>query len=130
MFKLPVRTWILNAAAVFSGQHGAGLLPDPAPPVCRVGLDLGQEAAGEGFVAVPGGKVWYRIMGSGTHTPLLMLHNDFVAPSINIDNLDPGAEGYPIARQRIDNAGLQTVMSNSFGFGGTNACLLFSRYDH
>jgi len=61
---------------------------------------------------------------------LLMLHNDFVAPSINIDNLDPGAEGYPIARQRIDKAGLQTVMSNSFGFGGTNACLLFSRYDH
>jgi 3-oxoacyl-[acyl-carrier-protein] synthase-1 len=61
---------------------------------------------------------------------LLMLHNDFVAPSVNIDNLDPGAEGYPIARQRIDKAGLQTVMSNSFGFGGTNACLLFSRYDH
>ena len=44
--------------------------------------------------------------------------------------LDPGAEGYPIARQRIDKAGLQTVMSNSFGFGGTNACLVFSRYDH
>ena len=61
---------------------------------------------------------------------LLMLHNDFVAPSVNIDNLDPGAEGYPIARQRIDKAGLQTVMSNSFGFGGTNACLLFSRYDN
>jgi 3-oxoacyl-[acyl-carrier-protein] synthase-1 len=53
-----------------------------------------------------------------------------VAPSINIENLDPGAEGYPIARQRIDNAGLHTVMSNSFGFGGTNACLLFSRYDN
>ena len=61
---------------------------------------------------------------------LLMLQHDFVAPSINIDNLDPGAEGYPIARQRVDKAGLQTVMSNSFGFGGTNACLLFSRYDH
>ncbi len=61
---------------------------------------------------------------------LLMLKNDFVAPSINIENLDPGAEGYPIARQRIDNAGLHTVMSNSFGFGGTNACLLFSRYDN
>jgi len=61
---------------------------------------------------------------------LLMLKNDFVAPSINIENLDPGAEGYPIARTRIDNAGLHTVMSNSFGFGGTNACLLFSRYDN
>jgi 3-oxoacyl-[acyl-carrier-protein] synthase-1 len=61
---------------------------------------------------------------------LLMLKEDFVAASANIENLDPGAEGYPIARQRIDNAGLQAVMSNSFGFGGTNACLLFSRYDH
>jgi 3-oxoacyl-[acyl-carrier-protein] synthase-1 len=60
---------------------------------------------------------------------LLMMKHDFVAPSINVENLDPGAEGYPIARQRIDNAGLQTVMSNSFGFGGTNACLVFSRYD-
>ncbi len=61
---------------------------------------------------------------------LLMLKNDFVAASANIENLDPGAEGYPIARRRIDNAGLETVLSNSFGFGGTNACLLFTRYDH
>jgi 3-oxoacyl-[acyl-carrier-protein] synthase-1 len=61
---------------------------------------------------------------------LLMLKNDFVAASANIENLDPGAANYPIARQRIDNAGLQTVLSNSFGFGGTNACLLFSRHDH
>jgi 3-oxoacyl-[acyl-carrier-protein] synthase-1 len=61
---------------------------------------------------------------------LLMMKDDFVAASANIENLDPGAEGYPVARQRIDRAGLQTVMSNSFGFGGTNACLLFSRYDH
>ena len=60
---------------------------------------------------------------------LLMMKDDFIAASANIENLDPGAEGYPIARQRIDNAGLQTVMSNSFGFGGTNACLLFTRYD-
>jgi 3-oxoacyl-[acyl-carrier-protein] synthase I len=61
---------------------------------------------------------------------LLMLKDDFVAASANIEHLDPSAEGYPIARERIDKAGLQTVMSNSFGFGGTNACLLFSRYDH
>jgi 3-oxoacyl-[acyl-carrier-protein] synthase-1 len=61
---------------------------------------------------------------------LLMMKDDFIAASANIENLDPGAEGYPIARERIDKAGLQTVMSNSFGFGGTNACLLFSRYNH
>jgi 3-oxoacyl-[acyl-carrier-protein] synthase-1 len=61
---------------------------------------------------------------------LLMLEQDFIAASANIETLDPAAGDYPIARQRIDRAGLQTVMSNSFGFGGTNACLLFSRYDH
>src|SRR5258708_6964379 len=61
---------------------------------------------------------------------LLMLKEDFVAASANIENLDPGAAGYPIARQRIDKAGLQTVMSNSFGFGGPNASLLFSPYYH
>ena len=61
---------------------------------------------------------------------LLMMQSGFICESANIENLDPGAEGYPIARHRIDKAGLQTVMSNSFGFGGTNACLLFSRYDH
>ena len=60
---------------------------------------------------------------------ILMMQHRFLCESANIENLDPGAEGYPIARQRIDNAGLHTVMSNSFGFGGTNACLLFSRYD-
>ncbi len=58
---------------------------------------------------------------------LLMLRDDFVGASANIENLDPGAEGFPIPRQRIDNAGLETVMSNSFGFGGTNAVLVFQR---
>jgi 3-oxoacyl-[acyl-carrier-protein] synthase-1 len=60
---------------------------------------------------------------------LLMLRDDFVAASANIENLDPGAEGFPIARQRIDKAGLETVMSNSFGFGGTNAVLVFQRVE-
>ena len=58
---------------------------------------------------------------------LLMLEHDFVCKSANIRNLDPDAEGMPIALERIDNAGLNTVMSNSFGFGGTNATLVFSR---
>ncbi|PWV58867.1 beta-ketoacyl-ACP synthase I [Plasticicumulans acidivorans] len=59
---------------------------------------------------------------------LLMLQNDFVAASANIFTLDPEAEGLPIARNRIDNAGLTTVMSNSFGFGGTNATLVLRKY--
>ncbi|MDO9461831.1 MAG: beta-ketoacyl-ACP synthase I, partial [Alphaproteobacteria bacterium] len=58
---------------------------------------------------------------------LLMLNNDFVCVSANIEQLDPRAEGMPIVRERVDNAGLNTVLSNSFGFGGTNACLAFSR---
>ena len=58
---------------------------------------------------------------------LLMLQHDFACASANIEVLDPGAAGMPIVRERIDNAGLNTVMSNSFGFGGTNACLVFRR---
>ncbi len=60
---------------------------------------------------------------------LLMMEHDFIAASANIDNLDPEAEGMPIIRERKDNAGLKTVMSNSFGFGGTNASLVFEKMD-
>ena len=58
---------------------------------------------------------------------LLMQREGFIAASANIDNLDPGAEGMPIARQRQDNVDLQRVMSNSFGFGGTNASLVLQK---
>lgn len=57
---------------------------------------------------------------------LLMLNNGFICESANIEELDPAAEGYPIARERIDRP-LETVMSNSFGFGGTNCTLVFSK---
>ena len=58
---------------------------------------------------------------------LLMLQQDFICESANIEELDPAADGIPVARKRIDNPGLQTVLSNSFGFGGTNATLVFSK---
>lgn len=60
---------------------------------------------------------------------LLMLENNFIASSLNITDLDSAAAKTPIAFNRIDNAGLHTIMSNSFGFGGTNATLLFQKTD-
>lgn len=59
---------------------------------------------------------------------LLMLRDDFIAASANIDELDPEAVGMAIALELKENAGLERVMSNSFGFGGTNASLVFQRY--
>lgn len=59
---------------------------------------------------------------------LLMMQGDFIAPSINITELDAAVAEMPIVRERIDHAGLQRIMSNSFGFGGTNATLVVQRY--
>ena len=60
---------------------------------------------------------------------LLMMQNDFIAASANVEQLDPDAEGYPIVTQVEQNVRLNTVMSNSFGFGGTNCSLVFSRHN-
>ena len=60
---------------------------------------------------------------------LLMMEENFLSASANITQLDPGAEGIPIVRERQDNVTLNTIMSNSFGFGGTNATLIFQRYN-
>ena len=58
---------------------------------------------------------------------LLMLDNDFICASANVENLDPEMCEAPIVTRRLDNAGLNTIMSNSFGFGGTNAVLIFQK---
>lgn len=58
---------------------------------------------------------------------LLMMENNFIAASANIETLDPAAEGLNIVRNTIENVKIETALSNSFGFGGTNATLTFSR---
>jgi len=59
---------------------------------------------------------------------LLMMEASFLCPSAHITELDPAATDFPILRERVDNANLNCVMSNSFGFGGTNASLVFAKY--
>jgi 3-oxoacyl-[acyl-carrier-protein] synthase-1 len=59
---------------------------------------------------------------------LLMLKGDFIAPSINVETLDPALKPEEIATNLVENAGLDTVMTNSFGFGGTNGSMLLSAF--
>jgi 3-oxoacyl-[acyl-carrier-protein] synthase-1 len=60
---------------------------------------------------------------------LLLLEGDFITPSINVETLDPELKPEEIATALVENAGLDTVMTNSFGFGGTNGSMLLSRYN-
>lgn len=60
---------------------------------------------------------------------LLALEHDFIIPSINVDRLDPALDPAEIATARVDSAGLDTVMTNSFGFGGTNGSMLLSKFN-
>ncbi len=59
---------------------------------------------------------------------LLMLKNDFITPSINVEELDPALKPEEIATELVENAGLDSVMTNSFGFGGTNGSMILSKY--
>jgi 3-oxoacyl-[acyl-carrier-protein] synthase-1 len=120
-----------NAPIDYINTHGTST---PVGDITE--LDAIRKAFGEGklpMVSSTKSLTGHSQGATGAHEAiysLLMLQHDFVAASANIENLDPGAADYPIALKRVDKAGLSTVMSNSFGFGGTNACLVFSRYDH
>jgi 3-oxoacyl-[acyl-carrier-protein] synthase-1 len=61
---------------------------------------------------------------------LLMMNNRFICESAHIDEIDPDFADLPIARERRDDVDLNYVMSNSFGFGGTNGTLIMKRHDH
>jgi 3-oxoacyl-[acyl-carrier-protein] synthase I len=58
-----------------------------------------------------------------------MMQADFLCASANITEIDPLGADFPIIRERIDNASTNVIMSNSFGFGGTNATLVFRRFN-
>lgn len=90
------------------------VFPDKTPPISSTksltGHSLGASGAQEAIYC------------------LLMMQNNFIAASAHIENLDPKAEAYPIVQKRVDNVNHTAIMSNSFGFGGTNAVLLFQNY--
>ncbi|KMV30245.1 beta-ketoacyl-ACP synthase I [Photobacterium swingsii] len=92
-----------------------------------------QELFSENCPAISATKAMtgHALGAAGVHEAIystLMLEHGFVAPSINIENLDPAAEGLDIVTEKRDTE-LKTVMSNSFGFGGTNATLVIKKYE-
>lgn len=92
-----------------------------------------QEVFGNNSPAISATKAMtgHALGAAGVHEAIystIMLDNNFVAPSINIENLDPAAEGLDIVTETRETE-LKTVMSNSFGFGGTNATLVIKKYE-
>lgn len=92
-----------------------------------------QEVFGENSPAISATKAMtgHALGAAGVHEAIystLMLEHGFIAPSINVETLDPAAEGLDIVTEKRDQA-LNTVMSNSFGFGGTNATLVIKKYE-
>ena len=90
---------------------GAGNVPWVSPTKSLTGHALGAAGVNEAIYS------------------LLMMRDNFLSASANISHLDPGAADISIVRERQDNVTLNTIMSNSFGFGGTNATLIFQRYN-
>ena len=118
-----------NAPVDYINTHGTST---PAGDITE--LNAIREVFGDAVPAISSTKslTGHSQGAAGVHEAiysLLMMRDGFLTASANIETLDPGAEGFPILRQRKDNVTLNRVMSNSFGFGGTNASLLFQRYD-
>lgn len=119
----------INDPVSYVNTHGT------STPVGDIGeLKALREVFGEHIPAISSTKslTGHSLGATGVHETiysLLMMENRFIAASANIENLDPGAEGFPIVRERQDNVSLDCVISNSFGFGGTNASLVFKRHD-
>ncbi|NKC18326.1 MULTISPECIES: beta-ketoacyl-ACP synthase I [Pseudoalteromonas] len=117
----------LDAPIDYLNTHGTST---PVGDVKELGAI--QELFGDNSPAISATKAMtgHALGAAGVHEAiysLLMLDNDFIAPSINIDELDEQAQGLDIVTERRDGL-LNTVMSNSFGFGGTNATLVMQKY--
>lgn len=96
-------------------------------------LDAIREVFGDRIPAISSTKslTGHSLGATGVHEAiycLLMMQHDFICASANIETIDPEAKSMPIVRERRDDAGIACVLSNSFGFGGTNATLAFSRF--
>jgi 3-oxoacyl-[acyl-carrier-protein] synthase-1 len=94
-----------------------------------------REVFGDGCPAISATKALtgHSLGAAGVHEAiysLLMMNNGFICESANIETIDPEVADMPIARKREDNVFINAVMSNSFGFGGTNATLVFRRMDN
>ncbi|PSW03879.1 beta-ketoacyl-ACP synthase I [Photobacterium lipolyticum] len=118
----------LDAPVDYINTHGTST---PVGDVKELGAI--QELFGKSSPAISATKAMtgHALGAAGVHEAIystLMLNNNFVAPSINIDNLDPAAEGLDIVTEMREQE-LKTVMSNSFGFGGTNATLVIKKYE-
>jgi len=119
----------LNDRVVYVNTHGT------STPVGDIGeLQALREVFGAHLPYVSSTKslTGHSLGATGVHEAiysLLMMENRFISASANIEELDPGAAGFPIVRERMDDVSLDCVISNSFGFGGTNATLVFKRHD-
>ncbi len=96
-------------------------------------LDALREVFGEAVPRVASTKslTGHALGAAGAHEAvysLIMMHEGFIAPSVNIEQLDPQAAGVPIVQALTSDRRLDTILSNSFGFGGTNASLVFRRF--
>lgn len=112
----------------YINAHGTGT---PAGDICE--LRAIKAVFGDEVPAISSSKSLsgHSLGAAGVHEAiycLLMLEHDFIAASANIHTWDPEARGMPIVTTCQDPGHLHTVMSNSFGFGGANACLVFQRY--
>ena len=118
----------VDAKVDYVNTHGTST---PAGDITE--LDAIRNVFGEAlpFISSTKSLTGHSLGAAGAHEAvycLLMMKGRFIAASANIQDLDPNAEGFPIARERIADAAVNTMLSNSFGFGGTNGSLVLQRY--